>query len=109
MTIVNRLKHLSEVGTVIHCPEMTLLAADDEPPIVIGEGELRVLTETSFGYRVKPTFSKRLWRRSGAHSINACLHRGGRLGAPRLPYGEGRCPARALEQAKGRTEPSGHD
>ncbi len=55
MTTVGHLKHLSEVGTVIPCPEMTLLASDHDPPVVIGEGEITVLTATSFGYTLRGT------------------------------------------------------
>ncbi len=52
---VNRLKHLAEVGTVISCREMTLLAGDHDPPVVIGEGEITVTTATSFGYTIRGT------------------------------------------------------
>ena len=54
-TIANRLKHLSQVGTVIPCTEMTLLAGDHDPPVVAGTGEITVLTSTSFGYTVRGT------------------------------------------------------
>jgi len=54
-TTVDRLKHLSEVGTVISCPEMILLAGDHERPVVIGKGEITVLTTTSFGYTLRGT------------------------------------------------------
>jgi hypothetical protein len=53
MTIVDRLKHFSEVGTVIACPQMTLLAGDHEPPVIAGEGEIKVLSTTTFGYTLR--------------------------------------------------------
>lgn len=55
MTIVDRLKRLSEVGTVIPCSKMILLAGDHEPPVVVGEGEITVLTTTAFGYTLRGT------------------------------------------------------
>lgn len=55
VTIVDRLRPLSEVGTVIACPEMTLLAGDHDPPIVVGAGEITVLTPMSFGYTLRGT------------------------------------------------------
>ena len=53
MTTLDRLKHLSEMGTVICCPQMTLLAGDHEPPVVVGEGEITVLNATSFAYTLR--------------------------------------------------------
>lgn len=55
MKIADRLKHLSQLGTVIPCPEMTLLAADNDPPVVVGSGEITVLTSSSFGYTLRGT------------------------------------------------------
>lgn len=55
MSIVDELTHLSSVGTVIACPEMTLMAGDHEPPVVIGAGEITVLSTTSFGYVLRGT------------------------------------------------------
>ncbi len=55
MKISDHLKHLSQVGTVVACSNMTLLAGDDDPPIVIGTGEIRVLSTTSFGYTLHGT------------------------------------------------------
>lgn len=55
MTIDERLTQLSTVGTVIPCPMMRLIAADHEPPIVVGEGELTVSRSTSFKYSLRGT------------------------------------------------------
>jgi hypothetical protein len=55
MSVVDRLLHFATVGTVIPCPEMTLLAADHDPPIVVGTGEVTVLTSRSFGYTLRGT------------------------------------------------------
>ncbi len=55
MTIIERLKQLSEVGAVIRCPVMELLGGDHEPPVVVGEGEITVLTATSFAYALRGT------------------------------------------------------
>jgi hypothetical protein len=55
MNTLERLKHLSEMGKVIFCPQMTLIAGDHEPPVVVGEGEITVLDATSFGYTLRGT------------------------------------------------------
>ena len=38
---------------MIACRQMTLLAGDHEPPVVVGEGEITVLTTTSFEYTLR--------------------------------------------------------
>lgn len=53
MTFVDSLKRFAEVGRVISCPEMTLLAGDNEPPLVVGPGEILVHSTTSFRYRMQ--------------------------------------------------------
>lgn len=53
MTIVDRLKQLAELGAVISCSEMTLLAGDHDPPVVVGEGEIAVSTSTTFRYSLR--------------------------------------------------------
>ncbi|MBR9973338.1 hypothetical protein [Magnetospirillum sulfuroxidans] len=53
MTILDRLQRFAEVGTVITCSKMTLLAGDNEPPLVVGSGEVVVSSETSFCYRIQ--------------------------------------------------------
>jgi hypothetical protein len=50
MGIADRMIRLSTRGTSIPCAEMTLLAGDHEPPVVVGEGEITVLGSTSFSY-----------------------------------------------------------
>ena len=55
MSIVDRMIHLSTVGAVIPCPLMTLLAGDHEPPVVVGEGEITVMSATIFGYQIRGT------------------------------------------------------
>ena len=55
MTFVDRLKSYGEIGVVIPCRETTLLAADWEPPMVVGRGEIVVESATSFRYRLVGT------------------------------------------------------
>lgn len=50
---IERLRRFSDVGAVIPCSQMTLLAGDHEPPVVVGEGEITVRTTTSFGYTLR--------------------------------------------------------
>lgn len=51
--ILDQLMNLAEVGTVIACTEITLHGADHAPPIVVGTGEISVLTSTEFGYTIR--------------------------------------------------------
>lgn len=53
MNIARDLEHLAQVGSEIACPEMTLLAGDHEPPIVVGKGSITVSSATRFTYRLK--------------------------------------------------------
>ena len=53
MTFVERLKRFGEIGAIIRCSEMVLLAGDHEPPMVVGAGEIVVQSATSFEYRLK--------------------------------------------------------
>lgn len=53
MTFPDKLQRIAEVGTVITCPSMTLLAGDHEPPVVVGSGEIVVSSTTSFRYRIQ--------------------------------------------------------
>lgn len=53
MSFVDRLKPFAEVGAVVSCAEMTLLAGDHQPPIVMGVGEIVVHSTTSFRYRLQ--------------------------------------------------------
>lgn len=53
MSLLDRLQRFAEVGTVIACPSMTLLAGDHELPVVVGSGEIVVNSTTSFRYRVQ--------------------------------------------------------
>lgn len=55
MSIVDRMIRFSTIGTVINCPEMTLLAGDHEPPVVVGEGEVTVTSPTTFTYTLRGT------------------------------------------------------
>ncbi len=59
MTFVDRLKPYGEIGVVIPCREMTLLAADGEPPMVVGRGGIVVESATSLaiGWWGRPTTS----------------------------------------------------
>ena len=43
----------AEVGAVIACPQMILLAGDHEPPVVVGAGEIVVGSTSSFQYRIQ--------------------------------------------------------
>ena len=53
MNIGRRLEHLAQPGGKITCTEMTLLAGDHEPPIVVGEGSITVSSSTRFSYRLE--------------------------------------------------------
>lgn len=53
MSLLDRWRHLAEVGTIITCPEMTLDARDWENPIVRGRGEIRVTSTATFDYALR--------------------------------------------------------
>lgn len=53
MAFVDRLKRFAEVGAVIPCRQMTLLAGDHEPPVVVGTGQIVVHSTSSFRYRIE--------------------------------------------------------
>ena len=52
MSFPDRLARFAQLGTVIPCSEMTLLAGDHEPPLVVGSGEITVHSHRSFRYRM---------------------------------------------------------
>lgn len=53
MFLLDRWRRLTEVGTVIPCAEMRLDARDREAPIVIGRGEIRVVSPATYRYTVR--------------------------------------------------------
>lgn len=53
MGFVERLRPYSVVGSVIPCPTMTLEAGDQEPPIVVGSGEIVIGSTTDFSYTMR--------------------------------------------------------
>jgi len=55
MNIARDLEHLARLGNEIACSEMTLLAGDHDPPIVVGRGSITVMSSTRFTYRLTGT------------------------------------------------------
>lgn len=53
MSIARDLEHLGQLGSVIGCAEMTLLAGDHDPPIVVGNGSITVSSSTHFTYHLE--------------------------------------------------------
>lgn len=46
-------RHFATVGTVIECPEMRLDARDGQPPIVVGAGEISVVSLETFRFTLR--------------------------------------------------------
>lgn len=55
MSIARNLEHLAEIGKPIECREMTLLAGDHDPPIVVGSGVITPASPSRFDYEMHGT------------------------------------------------------
>lgn len=52
MSIARDFEHLAEIGKSIDCKEMTLLAGDHDPPIVVGRGVITPASPSRFEYEL---------------------------------------------------------